>query len=168
MTKTVKRSWIRKDGTKATKVYTYNDYKPNKSRRSKTLVYKNGKVNKTVYNDFADSISNSNISQASKLRLLLELEQEVKSAHDNKRKLTISGFKGKREYTSGSRVDKGDAKRRMFFINAGYSIEEAADELGVDETVLLDPDNWDGDVVTINGKKYTVSFTYTGSMFHEV
>lgn len=168
MTKTVKRSWIKKDGTRVTKVYTYSDYKPNKSRRSKTLVYKSGKVNKTVYNEFADTISNSNISQASKLRLLLELEQEVKAAHDDKRKLTISGFKGKREYTSGSRLDKDESKRRMFFINAGYSIEEAAEELGVDEAMLLDPNNWDGDVVNINGKKYTVSFTYTGSVFHEV
>ena len=168
MTKTVKRSWINKDGTRVTKVYTYNDYKPNKSRRSKTLVYKNGKVNKKVYNDFADSISNSDISQASKLKLLLELEQEVKAAHDYKRKLTISGFKGKIEYKSGSRLDKDEANRRMFFINAGYSIEEAAEELGVDEAMLLDPNNWDGSVVNINGKKYKVSFTYTGSMFHAV
>ena len=171
MTKTVKRTYTKKDGTKVTKVYVYQNYKPSKTRRSKSLVTKSGKVNKDALGSFKDAIINSSdLSEATKQDYLKRIDVAVKSAHDNKYKLTVSGLKGRlMEVGSISDIkEREEAKIRMMFVNAGYSLEEAAEELGVDELDLLNEANWNNGQLTLGDKTYEIKFTYTGSMFHEL
>ena len=53
-------------------------------------------------------------------------------------------------------------------INAGYSPEEAAAELGVSESDIMNTKNWSGDVFTFAGLSYQFKFGYTGSMFTKI
>lgn len=60
-------------------------------------------------------------------------------------------------------------KIEKMIINAGLSPDEVAEEIGVTEDELLDPEHWIKDkFYTVDGRIFEFEFTYTGSIFTEV
>ena len=153
---------IKKVVSKTGKVYIYdaNRYKyTHKSTRGLTLVGKSGKINKKNINTIKNIINaNNNYSAAEKKYLIADLDAYVAMKHINQEKLTSTGFFGKQE---------SDEIDRMF-TNAGYSIDEAASLYGIPADELRNPNNWNGDEFTYNGKTYKFTFTYTGDILTEI
>lgn len=152
---TVKRTWKRADGTVITRTYTYG---VGKSRRGRVLVNAKGVINKKNVDKFKDEIRNSAISSAEKRTLLADLDARLRERKRNKKKLTTTGFAGLQQ----------TEKIERLFVNAGYSISEAAAEFGLSEEELLKPENWSGDVYTQGGNQYAFAFTYTGALFSKL
>jgi hypothetical protein len=152
---TVKRTWIRADGTVVTKEYTYGR---GKSRRGKVLVNAKGIVNKKNLADFKLEIQNSTIGAAEKRTLLADLDARIRERKRNKKKLTTTGFAGLQQEQNIERM----------FANAGYSISEAATEFELTEAELLNPDNWEGNIYTEKGVQYSFAFSYTGALFSRI
>lgn len=153
---TVTRTWTTKSGIKKTKTYTYG---VGKSRRGKVLVSKSGKLNKKNIQAFKDEINKSTkYTEAEKRSLIADLNIMLKQRQKSNRRLTTTGFVGELESEAVSRM----------LSNAGYSIEEAATELGVSEADLLDKKNWKDDVFTIGAVAYQFRFNYTGSVFDRI
>lgn len=154
MKRNITRTWTTKSGITKTKTYTYTG--KGKSRRGLTLVGKNGKINKKNIEKFKDEINNdSSLNASEKRTLIADLNIVAKQRAKSGRKLTTTGFYGEMQSSKVSRV----------LANAGYSVEEAAAELGVTETDILNSGNWSGDVLTIGATSWTLKFTYTGSLF---
>lgn len=153
---TVIRTWTTKSGITKTKTYTYG---VGKSRRGKVLVSKSGKLNKKNIKAFKDEINSSTkYTEAEKRSLIADLNIMLKQRQKSNRRLTTTGFVGELESEAVSRM----------LSNAGYSIEEAATELGVSEADLLDAKNWKDDVFTIGSVAYQFKFNYTGSVFDRI
>ena len=150
------RSWYSKKlGKTITKTYIYE----HKSTRGKTLVGKNGKVNKKNVDEFIKEINNNpELSAVQKRTMVNELRAEIRDRVHNNKKLTTTGFAGQRADTDVERM----------FYNVGIDPEEIAAEQNIDILDLIDKRNWAGDVFTINGVKYKFSFTYTGNSFVRV
>lgn len=148
----VRKYWSKKKRDYVTKTYTYEG----KSRRGKVLVSKSGKVNKKNVEAYRQQIDNNdNFSQAEKRMLKADLDNLIRQRSKNGQKMTTTGFEG---YEAETRVER-------FFVNAGYSVSEAAETLGVSEEELYDENNWQGNVLTVGGQSYEVKFNYTESMF---
>lgn len=132
-----------------------------KSRRGRTLVSTSGKLyayNKKNIDDFKKEImSSKEYTDAEKRGLIADLNIKIKQRMKDGKKLTTTGFFG--ELAS-------DQIERML-VNAGYSLEEAAEELGVSEADLLDKRNWSGSGDTFKhaGDTWLFSFKYTGAVF---
>ena len=47
------------------------------------------------------------------------------------------------------------------------SPEEFAEELGVDEAMLLNPKNWENGILTIGNRHFRFNWTYTGEFYEE-
>lgn len=153
----ITRTWTTKSGVVKTKTYTYTG--TGKSRRGLTLVGKNGKVNKKNLEKFKDEIkANTSLTTAEKQGLIADVNIISKQRAKEGRRLTTTGFFGELE---NSRITR-------MLANAGYSAEEAAQELGVSETDILNTKNWKNDTFTIGGISYLVKFTYTGSLFTKI
>ena len=154
MKRNITRTWTTKSGITKTKTYTYTG--KGKSRRGLTLVGKNGKVNKKNIEKFKNEINaDSSLTAAEKRGLIADLNIIAKQRAKDKSKLTTTGFYG----------ELASTKISTLLANAGYSVEEAADELGITETDILDAKNWSGDILTIGATSWRVKFTYTGSLF---
>ena len=154
MNRKITRTWTTKSGITKTKTYTYAGR--GKSRRGLTLVGKNGKINKKNVEKFKDEIRNDNsLTTAEKQGFIADLNIMTKQRAGEGRKLTTTGFYGE---LSSSRINR-------LLANAGYSVEEAAMELGINEADILNAANWSGDVFSYGGKNWSVKFTYTGSLF---
>ena len=157
MNRKITRTWITKSGITKTKTYIYTGR--GKSRRGLTLVGKNGKINKKNVEKFKDEIRNDNsLTTAEKQGFIADLNIMTKQRMAEGRKLTTTGFYGE---LSSSKINR-------LLANAGYSVEEAAMELGINEGDILNAGNWSGDVFTFGGVSYLVKFTYTGSLFTKV
>ena len=157
MNRKITRTWITKSGITKTKTYIYTGR--GKSRRGLTLVGKNGKINKKNVEKFKDEIRNDNsLTTAEKQGFIADLNIMTKQRMAEGRKLTTTGFYGE---LSSSKINR-------LLANAGYSVEEAAMELGLNEGDILNAGNWSGDVFTFGGVSYLVKFTYTGSLFTKV
>lgn len=154
MKRTVRRTWIRSDGTIVTRTYTYEG----KSRKGKVLVNSKGQINYKNVKAFKQEIKDSSASIAEKRTLLADLDSRLRERKRNKKKLTTTGFAGLQQ----------DEKIERLFANAGYSVSEAAAEFELTEAELLDPKNWEGDIYTENGVQYAFTFTYTGSLFNKI
>lgn len=105
-----------------------------KSKRSRVLVGKNGVISKNSkknVNDLIEQIKNMDRPERDKLDLINDLEARVLQAHVSKNKLTVNGFFAKYEK---------DKIHRML-VNAGYTAQELADEIGVSEEDILNSDN---------------------------
>lgn len=152
---TVKRSWMRKDGTIVVREYTY---KQGRSRKGKVLVSNKGVVNQKNVTKFKNDIMNSKLSDAEKRTLLADLDARIRQRKKSKHKLTTTGFAGLQQEQEIERL----------FANAGYSIEEAAKEYGIDESALRDAENWTGEIFTYDGITYTFNFNYTGALFTRI
>jgi hypothetical protein len=167
MKRKITRTWITKSGITKTKTYIYEGR--GKSRRGLTLVGKNGKVNKKNVDKFKDEIrADSSLTTAEKYGLIKDVDILVKTRAVNGKKLTTSGFYGKQiGATKDPQLNKIKNIERLL-ANAGYSAEEAAEELDIDESDILDASNWMGDIFNFAGASYQVKFTYTGSLFTRI
>lgn len=138
-----------------------------KSKRSKRLVSKNGKVNwnnKKNIAELKDAIlKSSEYTDREKDTLINKLDALVKNRSENGKSLTVNGFFGK--YVEDN--DPEIRAIRRLLRNAGYSPEEAAEELDIDVKDILKKENWKDDTFTYKGKSYTVQFNYTTSIFKE-
>lgn len=107
-----------------------------KSKRSRTLVGKDGKIttnSKKNVNNLIEQINlNDNYTADEKITLINDLQAYVDQAHMAKKKLTVNGFFARYETDKISRM----------LVNAGYTPEELAAEVGVTEDEILNPDNW--------------------------
>lgn len=156
MKKTVTRTYNTKKGV-VTKTYTYDI--GHKSTRGKTLVGKNGKLNKKNYDNYANEIANSTeLTSAEKRAIMADLNAVIKQRKKDGKKLTTSGFEGHRASSELERM----------FSNLGYSAEELADVTGISVSDLTNKDNWSGDTLTAGGKKYKLNWTYTGSVLEMI
>lgn len=154
MKRNITRTWTTKSGITKTKTYTYTG--KGKSRRGLTLVGKNGKINKKNLEKFKNEIKADNsLTTAEKQGIIADVNIMAKQRAQEGRKLTTTGFYGELQNTKISRL----------LANAGYSVEEAANELGITETDILNTSNWSGDIFRFAGITYQVKFTYTGSLF---
>lgn len=148
----IRKYWSKKKGDWVTKIYTYEG----KSRRGKVLVSKSGQVNKKNVEEYKQQIENSNVyTEAEKRMLKADLNNLIRQRSKNKQKMTTTGFEG---YEAETKIER-------FFVNAGYSVEEAAEILGVSEEEIYDKRNWQGNVLTVSGQSYEIKFNYTGSLF---
>lgn len=150
----VKRTyWSKKEGRLVTKIYEYKS----KSRRGKVLVGKTGRLNQKNIDAFKEQIRLSDRGEAEKRTLIADLDALVHQRHRSKTKLTTSGFLGKMRRDAPSR----------FLINAGYSPDEFAEEIGVDVEDILDPNNWENGILSIGSRHFKFSWTYTGEFYEE-
>ena len=137
-----------------TRTYQYS----HKSKRGLTLVDKRGRILRKNVERFKESIiNNGNYNEAEKRMLLADLNATIKQRHYDERKLTTSGFIGKQQ---------SDATTR-FLANAGYSVEEFAEEIGVDIDDILDTNNWKDGILSIGNRHFRFNWTYTGEFYEE-
>lgn len=151
----VVRTWFsKKTGKYVTRTYTY----AHKSKKGLTLVDKRGRILKHNIERFEESIrNNTNYDEAYKRMLLADLKATVKQRKKDTRKLTTSGFMGKQEQNAIVR----------FLANAGYSVEEFADEINVDIDDVLDEDNWSDGIFKVGNRSFKFNWTYTGQFYEE-
>lgn len=153
MRRVTRTYWSKKKNQFVTKVYEYKSA----SRRSKVLVGKTGKVNQKNIDKFKEQIRLSDRREDEKRTLIADLDALVYQRHGSKKKLTISGFFGKMRRDAPSR----------FLVNAGYSPEEFAEEIGVDIDDVLDTNNWKDGILTIGNRHFRFNWTYTGEFYEE-
>ena len=156
MRRVTRTYWSKRKGQFVTKVYQYKD----RSRRSKTLVGKNGRLHKKNIQELIDRIDASSRSEADKITLKSDLRDLVNIRHQNKKKLTEAGF------ISKVTIDRDD-KVKKFFINAGYSPAEFAEEIGEDEDDVLNLDNWRNGELIIGDRRFKFNWTYSGEFYEE-
>lgn len=130
-----------------------------KSRRSKTLVGKNGRIttnSKKNVQQLIDQIeARTDLSKAEKVALEADVHAYVDSYHLRNKKLTVNGFWSHYE---------NDKITRML-TNAGYTAQNLADEIGVSEEDVLNADNWNGDIFM---GVWHFSFNYTGPILTHI
>lgn len=150
----VKRRWFsKKKQTWVEKEYVYEH---GKSTKGMILVNKQGKINQKNVDKYLNSINNNKeVDEEAKRELIDLLEQKIQERKDENKELTTSGFRS---------LSISDPITRMFS-NAGYSVEEVANEYGFDIDELLDENNWHGSVYK---GEWEFVFTYTGSIFKRV
>lgn len=152
--KKVPRTWYnKKTGEIVTRIYTYptkgSKAIVSESRKGAILTNKKGQINKRNIEVLKEAINNNkNFNEADKRAAITRLESLLKQRQLDKRELTISGFLSTQEKD----------KINRFFINAGYTAEEIADDLGISEDDLTDNTNWNGNIFSYNG--LVVEFTW--------
>ena len=52
--------------------------------------------------------------------------------------------------------------------NLGYTPGQLAKEYGFKVSDLINPGNWEGDILTIGGIKYRLSFNYSFNLFEAI
>lgn len=62
----------------------------------------------------------------------------------------------------------GKSKREKYIINAGWSVEELADEIGVKEEDLLNEDNWKEDYFSVDEARWLFEFRYNGPVMRRL
>lgn len=113
-------------------------------RKSPTLVSKSGRV----YKNRVEQILESAPDRTTK--------NDIKAAIANWEKF----HKGQRLTAKSLQSILSDSKIAKFFINAGYSVEQAAREIGVTPDYLLDQKNWKGSQITTpSGRTFQIEWT---------
>ena len=130
-----------------------------KSKRSRTLVGKNGVIStnskKNVQNLVDQINANDSLTDDEKLTLVNDLYSYVDQAHLAKKKMTVNGFWARYESDKISRM----------LTNAGYTADELAAEIGVSEEEIMKAENWNKDIFM---GKWQLSFQYTGELLKYV
>lgn len=153
--KTVTRTYYSKRaGNFVTKTYTYDKkYSPKKGGKSLLIVNKQGKIFKDRLAKLLDSIDDP----ADKADIIATVEQ-FKASHKNTSLRTKSLI---------SMIEENRYKK--MFINAGYTLEEAATEIGTTEKDLFDAKNWNGNLYTnpVTGLVFIFEWqpNYTGTVW---
>ena len=143
-----KRTVVRKYFSKrknewVTKTYQYN---VKKAKRSDLIVGKSGKIYEDRLKKLRDSLD---ADDQYELDLIIMHQKSKKDARISERTL--------RSMLSDSKIEKA-------IINTGYSIDELADELGIDVADLLDENNWNGSTFSFGGDSWDFEFRYDGSV----
>lgn len=130
-----------------------------KSKRGRTLVGKDGRITsnskKNVQNLINEISANEEYSDSEKITLINDLNAYVEQAHIDKKKMTVNGFWARYEENKISRM----------LVNAGYTPDELAKEIGVTEDEVMNPNNWNKGVFM---GKWELSFQYTGELLKYV
>lgn len=135
-----------------------------KSKRSRTLVGKNGVIStnskKNVQNLVDQINANDSLSNEEKLTLVNDLYSYVDQAHLAGKKMTVNGFWARYEENKISRM----------LTNAGYTAEELANELSTEKKEITVEDvmnakNWNKGVFM---GEWELSFQYTGELLRHV
>ena len=143
-----KRTVVRKYFSKrknewVTKTYQYN---VKKAKRSDLIVGKSGKIYEDRLKKLRDSLD---ADDQYELDLIIMHQKAKKDARISERTL--------RSMLSDSKIEKA-------IINTGYSIDELADELGIDVADLLDENNWNGSTFSFGGDSWDFEFRYEGDI----
>ena len=110
-------------------------YEKGKSHRGRTFVGSNGRIyHKNVETYKSEIDASQDLNEAQKRAAKADLEELVKTRSKKGQRLTETGFEGTQAANEITR----------FFANAGQSSKEAAADIGVSESALLNPQNWDG------------------------
>lgn len=153
----VTRTWTnKKTGETITREYTY---KTGKSRKGYVLIDSKGHLRKKNIEKYKQIINaNDSYTVAEKRMLIVDLEDYINVRKGEKRKLTTRGFEG--------HLQENEIER--MFANAGMSSSEVAQDMGIDEADILNPENWENGLLVINGVKYAFNHNYTGDALEVV
>lgn len=155
MKKTVTRIWKqKKTGKTITKTYTYQN------RKGSVLIDKMGRVRPKTVSEFKAAIdANDSYTGAEKRMLKVDLDNYIRVRQGKKNKpLTTTGFMGHIE----------DEKIDRMFVNIGMSVDEAADAYGLNADDIRDQNNWNGDILTINGRIFKYQVNYSKPILEEI
>ena len=139
-----------------------------KTRKGYTLVSANGRIMHKRIADFKAQIMASKRSKSLKDELINELDAVVNDRRLRVKKLTETGFLGHAQNVIYNKRSGGEQTIRTMVANMGYTPGQLAKEYGFKVSDLLNPENWNGDILTIGGIQYKLSFTYTGNVFEEI
>ena len=139
-----------------------------KTRKGYTLVSANGRIMHKRIEDFKAQIMASKRSKSLKDELINELDAVVNDRRLRVKKLTETGFLGHAQNVIYNKRSGGEQTIRTMIANMGYTPGQLAKEYGFKVSDLLNPANWNGDILTIGEIKYRLSFTYTGNVFEAI
>ena len=139
-----------------------------KTRKGYTLVSANGRVMHKRIEDFKAQIMASNRSKSLKDELINELDAFVNDRRLRVKKLTETGFLGHAQNIIYNKRSGDEQTIRTMIANMGYTPGQLAKEYGFKVSDLINPNNWNGDILTIGGIQYKLSFTYTGNVFEVI
>lgn len=139
-----------------------------KTRKGYTLVSANGRIMHKRIADFKAQIMASKRSKSLKDELINELDAVVNDRRLRVKKLTETGFLGHAQNVIYNKRSGGEQTIRTMIANMGYTPGQLAKEYGFKVSDLIDPANWNGDILTIGGIQYKLSFTYTGNVFEAI
>lgn len=139
-----------------------------KTRKGYTLVSANGRVMHKRIEDFKAQIMASNRSKSLKDELINELDAFVNDRRLKVKKLTETGFLGHAQNIIYNKRSGDEQTIRTMIANMGYTPGQLAKEYGFKVSDLINPNNWNGDILTIGGIQYKLSFTYTGNVFEVI
>ena len=139
-----------------------------KTRKGYTLVSANGRIMHKRIEDFKAQIMASKRSKSLKDELINELDAVVNDRRLRVKKLTETGFLGHAQNVIYNKRSGGEQTIRTMIANMGYTPGQLAKEYGFKVSDLLNPANWSGDILTIGGIQYKLSFTYTGNVFEAI
>lgn len=139
-----------------------------KSRKGYTLVSSNGRVMRKRIEEFKAQIMASNRSKSLKDELINELDAFVNDRRLKAKKLTETGFLGHAQNIIYNKRSGDEQAIRTMIANLGYTPGQLAKEYGLRVSDLLNPNNWSGDILTIGGIKYRLSFNYTSNVFEAI
>ena len=139
-----------------------------KTRKGYTLVSANGRIMHKRIEDFKAQIMASKRSKSLKEELINELDAVVNDRRLRVKKLTETGFLGHAQNVIYNKRSGGEQTIRTMIANMGYTPGQLAKEYGFKVSDLINPANWNGDILTIGGIQYKLSFTYTGNVFEAI
>ena len=139
-----------------------------KTRKGYTLVSANGRVMHKRIEDFKAQIMASNRSKSLKDELINELDAFVNDRRLKVKKLTETGFLGHAQNIIYNKRSGDEQTIRTMIANMGYTPGQLAKEYGFKVSDLINPNNWNGDILTISGIQYKLSFNYTGNVFEVI
>lgn len=139
-----------------------------KTRKGYTLVAANGRVMHKRIEDFKAQIMASKRSKSLKDELINELDAVVNDRRLRVKKLTETGFLGHAQNVIYNKRSGGEQTIRTMIANMGYTPGQIAKEYGFKVSDILNPANWNGDILTIGGIQYKLTFTYTGNVFEAI
>lgn len=138
------------------------------SRKGYTLVSANGRVMHKRIEDLKAQIMASKRSKALKDELINELDAVVNDRRLRVKKLTETGFFGHAQNVIYNKRSGDEQAIRTMIANMGYTPGQLAKEYKFKVSDLLNPANWSGDILTIGGIKYKLTFSYTGSVLEVI
>ena len=139
-----------------------------KTRKGYTLVSGNRRIMHKRIEDFKAQIMASKRSKSLKDELINELDAVVNDRRLRVKKLTETGFLGHAQNVIYNKRSGGEQTIRTMIANMGYTPGQLAKEYGFKVSDLLNPANWNGDILTIGEIQYKLSFTYTGNVFEAI
>ena len=139
-----------------------------KTRKGYTLVSSNGRVMHKRIEELKAQIMASKRSKSLKDELINELDAVVNDRRLRVKKLTETGFFGHAQNVIYNKRSGDEQAIRTMIANMGYTPGQLAKEYGLRVSDLLNPSNWENDILTIGGIKYRLTFSYTGSVLEAI